>query len=274
MSIKQDKSVRSNAFLIKHLKHMAENGFLEIIEHEENCEFVINLNANWTLLSENDRFAYVLFRIKKDMRGRVVERSDKQLSRYILGGDIPLSVVASAAKASSINLQWIIDGNGEPYSDLDEPNSGDEFEPTTSSKSLIQIPRYDVHLSAGDGHWNEDNVTVLDHIPYTQKFLQKILNRKSISDLLILEVSGDSMLPTISDGDLVLVDKRALAKNDGIFAYVQDGLARVKRFRFLSGGGLEIVSDNRDIYSPELLSNADAEELTIIGRICWIGHTV
>jgi len=82
------------------------------------------------------------------------------------------------------------------------------------------------------------------------------------------------MLPTMSDGDLVLVDKRATQHSDGIFAYVQDGLARVKRFRFLASGKVEVVSDNKDVYPPETLDQAELEQISIIGRVRWIGHTV
>ena len=60
----------------------------------------------------------------------------------------------------------------------------------------------------------------------------------------------------------------------GIFAYVQDGLARVKRFRFLASGKVEVVSDNKEIYPPETLDQAELEQISIIGRVRWIGHTV
>lgn len=145
---------------------------------------------------------------------------------------------------------------------------------TLANLGSVQIPRYGVQLSAGNGHWNEDELTPLDYIPFTREFLQKKLNRKSTNDLLILEASGDSMLPTIAEGDLVLVDQRLKTQTDGIFAFVQDGLARVKRFKFLTGGRVQLVSDNKELYTPETLSNEEAEYLHIIGRVCWIGHTV
>ena len=275
MSNKQDKYVRSDVFLVKHLRRLANDGFFEILSQGKSIDFLINFRKNWTILSSNDRFAYALFKVAKGTRGQVVAKSDKQLSRYIAGGDIPLSVVASAARVANINLQWIIDGKGEPFSDLEDADNDIENEkPPANDNSFVQVPRYDVHLSAGDGHWNEDNVELLDYIPFTLEFLRKKLDRTTVTDLLILEGKGDSMWPTISDGDLILVDKSETQRVDGIFAYVQDGLARVKRFRFMANGKIEIVSDNRDLYSPETISNGDMLDMQLIGRVRWIGHTV
>ncbi len=274
MSTKQDKYVRSDVFLIKHLKKLANDGFLEIVSQEKSVDFLINFRADWTILSSNDRFAYALFKVAKGIRGQVVAKSDKQLSRYIAGGDIPLSVVAATARVASINLQWIIDGKSEPFSDLEDVDNNIENEKAPANyNSFVQIPRYDVHLSAGDGHLNDHKATLLDYIPFTREFLQKKLNRSSIDDLSILEATGDSMLPTISDGDLVLIDESDKTEIDGIFAYVQGDFARIKRLRFMMGGKIEIVSDN-EIYSSETLSKSDLEQFHIIGRVRWVGHTV
>lgn len=84
-----------------------------------------------------------------------------------------------------------------------------------NSEISIQIPRYDAHLAA----------------------------------------SGDSMPPTIAENDLMLVDERIKRGQDGIYAFVQDDFARVKRFKFMPGGRTEIVSDNADLYKPVTYSN-------------------
>lgn len=181
------------------------------------------------------------------------------LNNYLSGKSEPtISRLFAIAKACNVSLDELVG--------LSNPRYGTE--------DMVSIPRYDAHLSAGTGHWNEDNVTVIDHIPFTREFINKKLDRESANDLLILETRGDSMLPTISDRDLVLVDKRAQSRADGIFAYVQDGMARVKRFKFMPGGKVQIVSDNSAVYTPETYSNEEMEQLDIIGRVRWIGHTV
>jgi len=137
---------------------------------------------------------------------------------------------------------------------------------------FVGIPRYDAWLGAGDGAFNE-RARRIDDIPFTREFLQRKLGRNTAEGLAILEARGDSMEPTISDGDLVLVDRRQDRLEDGIMAFVRDDTAYVKRIRCLLDG-IEIISDNRDIYEPLVVSRERLDELTIIGRVRWIGRVL
>jgi phage repressor protein C with HTH and peptisase S24 domain len=193
----------------------------------------------------------------------IAEVSDETIAKWRDGKAKPqFFSICSLAEKADVSIEWLLSGEGA------------QSKSPTIQEGHVGIPRYDVQLSAGDGNWNEDSLKPLDYIPFTKEFLKKKLDRKSTTDLLILEASGDSMLPTIAEGDLVLVDQRMKIRTDGVYAFIQDGLARVKRFRFMAGGKVQIVSDNREIYPPETLSNEEAEYLHIIGRVRWIGHTV
>jgi len=168
-------------------------------------------------------------------------------SRIWKEGTVPKSeLLTRISKHTDVSLNWLLLGAGPMLMSDVETTTGD----------AIEIPRYDVHLSAGDGHLNDHKARLLDYIPFTREFLQKKLNRSSIKDLSILEATGDSMLPTISDGDLVLIDESDKSEIDGIFAYVQGDFARIKRLRFMMGGKIEIVSDN-EIYASETVTGSD-----------------
>jgi len=190
--------------------------------------------------------------------------SDRTIGNYERGESNPdTQYLHKLSDVLSINLNWLVTGLG--------PMKLEGL--VSAEKTSVKIPRYDVHLSAGDGHLNDHKATLLDYIPFTREFLQKKLNRSSIDDLSILEATGDSMLPTISDGDLVLIDESDKTEIDGIFAYVQGDFAHIKRLHFMMGGKIEIVSDN-NLYSPQILSGNDLEHFRILGRVRWIGHTV
>jgi phage repressor protein C with HTH and peptisase S24 domain len=135
---------------------------------------------------------------------------------------------------------------------------------------FIGIPRYDAVLAGGHGAFNERS-EILDHIPFTVDFIEKKLGRKSTAGLVVLEVRGDSMEPTISDGDLVIVDQDHRRLRDGVYAFILDDAAHVKRLRNRFDG-IEIISDNDRIYSPFLLEQQRLGELQIIGRVRWCGH--
>lgn len=82
-------------------------------------------------------------------------------------------------------------------------------------------------------------------------------------DFFFLRISGHSMEPTISDGDLVLIRKQPMVDNGEIAAVLCDKEdATVKRV-VLSGGKMILSSDNKD-YQPMVF---DAAQCTILGKV-------
>ena len=81
------------------------------------------------------------------------------------------------------------------------------------------------------------------------------------------------MEPTISDGSLVLVDQMDQDISGSIMAFVHEDCAYIKRLQKYFGG-IDVVSDNKDLYPPHQIRDADLDQLTIIGRVRWIGKTL
>ena len=153
----------------------------------------------------------------------------------------------------SVDLNWLILGSS-----------------VTPNSEFLGIPRYDARLAAGDGVFN-DRAQLIDFIPFTKDFLVKKIGRSSTEGLSVVEVRGDSMEPTIGDGDLVLVDQTNKDFEDGIVTFVLDDMTCVKRIRRFFDG-IEIISDNRDLYPPMLLERDRINEMQIIGRVRWCGR--
>ncbi len=133
------------------------------------------------------------------------------------------------------------------------------------------VPRYDVELAAGDGQVNEEGEPV-EHLAFSRAWLKRM--GVPAGDAVLLKVRGNSMQPTLHDGDLVLVDRRHKAIRDRqIYAFVEPGgETRIKRLE-CAGDQLLIRSDNPDC-PTELRSKAEAKEITIIGRVIWSGHVL
>jgi len=94
------------------------------------------------------------------------------------------------------------------------------------------------------------------------------------SQLRIMHVQGDSMAPTLLDGDAVLVDMTRRAPNPpGIFV-LDDGLGLVaKRLEHIPSSdppAVRVISDN-GFYSPYERS---AGEIHIVGRIRWFAREI
>lgn len=80
---------------------------------------------------------------------------------------------------------------------------------------------------------------------------------------------GDSMAPTIHDGDLVLLDRsqRRISEPDALWAYTVGDLAAIKRLR-PKGDRMIILSDNPAVPADE----EPIEQINIVARVVFIGR--
>lgn len=76
---------------------------------------------------------------------------------------------------------------------------------------------------------------------------------------------GDSMVPTIGDGDPLLIDLRqnTIRSRDAIWAFAVGQIGGIKRLRPQPDGSVEILSDNPNV--P--IDRAAEDELHVIGRV-------
>ncbi|MBR9765430.1 MAG: helix-turn-helix transcriptional regulator [Rhodobacteraceae bacterium] len=144
------------------------------------------------------------------------------------------------------------------------------------------IPVHAATLAAGGGALNGEE-PVVDHLAFKRAWLSRI--GISPANAVLARVAhgelGESMMPTICPGDMVLIDtsKREIpqrppnykSKKSPIYAFTTEDGARVKRLAQLNDV-IILVSDNPDI-SPEFLSKDRWSEVNVIGKVVWWGHT-
>lgn len=133
----------------------------------------------------------------------------------------------------------------------------------------VQVPKYDVRASAGHGAQVTDE-SVVNHLAFSAAWVRKMgLDARSMA---LIEARGDSMSPTIMDGDLMLLDTRAgRVKSEGVYVINLQGALLVKRLRIRLSGIVEIVSDNAK-YGCETISGDELDRLVIVGRVIWHGQ--
>ncbi len=93
------------------------------------------------------------------------------------------------------------------------------------------------------------------------------LSRKGVvSAMRLAQVSGDSMLPTLKDGDFVLFDTSKRDPLDGKIMVVGiDNYLYIKRVR-ISPDGIFLVSDNKAVYEPW---RVNLENTRFLGLVIW-----
>lgn len=135
---------------------------------------------------------------------------------------------------------------------------------------LLIVPKLDVEASAGPGSAPGLEAT-LGHYGFDRQWLQRISGGRP-ENLSIVQVRGDSMSPTLIDGDDILVERVDGSKRlrDGIYVLQRDDALLVKRVTLSpSAGRLHIASDNPAYPS---WPDCDAGGVQIIGRVVWSGR--
>jgi hypothetical protein len=158
------------------------------------------------------------------------------------------------------------------YFDVDESLFGGPASAPRHAKGLIAIPRFDVRASAGAGAFIEGEQPVA-HLGFDEAFLKQ-LSTASPGDLSIIRVRGDSMFPTLSDGDDIMVDRSAAGARlqDGIYVLRRDETLMVKRIAVHPGSALLTISSDNNSYPT--WPDCDANDVEVIGRVVWAGRKI
>lgn len=131
----------------------------------------------------------------------------------------------------------------------------------------IKIPLYKGTLAAGGGSDNEDGDVIIDDLTFKKDWLEKNI-RAPIAQLRMVKIRGESMEPTIYDGDVVMVDcSQSMPKQDGVYAIWYDGGAIAKRVDIdAPRRQLKLRSDNSNYPAVDVY---DVNDLVVIGRVVW-----
>lgn len=133
------------------------------------------------------------------------------------------------------------------------------------------IPQYDAKAAAGLGSENP-HVEIRSTLAFKREWLRvKGVNPKN---LIVIYADGQSMWPTISDRDVLLVDRSQLDPIDGqVFVLAHGEKAIVKRLIQCPIGSWIVRSDNDDKvdYPDRVFTRSDANEHRIIGKVIWRG---
>jgi phage repressor protein C with HTH and peptisase S24 domain len=135
---------------------------------------------------------------------------------------------------------------------------------------FAQIPHYNVLAAAGAGAYN-GHEEQLKPLAFRRDWLAS--RHLSPANLVIVDVTGESMLPSLSDGDLVLVD-RSQTEITGGRTYVlrMDNHLLVKNLQMLPYGLVQVSSFNSG-YQPYQVNLADEGlDIAVIGRVVASMH--
>jgi len=145
-------------------------------------------------------------------------------------------------------------------------------EPEGRTGGLVPVKRILVQASAGPGSYAGEERGG-PYLAFDEKWL-KALTQSPPSKLSIIRVDGDSMAPTLSAGDDILVDLGDCAGRirDGIYVLRADDVLVVKRLAIDPTGRRVTVQSDNPAY-PDW-PDCDLESIHCIGRVIWAGRKI
>lgn len=189
------------------------------------------------------------------------ERAQQQLVGF--NSDRPIN--------EQVDVKDVIDEKSNtPYSITEEFKDDDKVSETYTpyfKHDVVKIPQYNVKASAGGGLM-VGNENIIGQISVGKDWIYK--QGLANLNLALIEVSGDSMEPTLSDGDLAmisLIKPNCTDTVEGIHIFSIDGEVRIKRLtRDLSKRGYHLRSDNQ-LYGNDYIEESELHRMNIIGKL-------
>lgn len=197
---------------------------------------------------------------------REAQIDEKSLRKYLEGtGEPGLANLRRLAARGGVTVEWLATGEGPRDPAVLAAVSG--CGPSLADFALV--PRYDIRAAAGGGALVQSE-QVVDHLAFKRSWLRH--EGISPSRCALIEATGDSMEPTISAGDLVLVALDQInPASEGVFVLRRRNALLIKRLQLLHTGQLQIRSDNPG-YQVELVAPQDIQALQLVGRVRWVGR--
>jgi phage repressor protein C with HTH and peptisase S24 domain len=158
------------------------------------------------------------------------------------------------------------------YFAISETLLGGPADEWRDADALVSITRHPVRASAGPGAVVNEGLGK-PYFGFDERWL-KALTPTPASKLSIVRVEGDSMSPTLNDGDDILVDLGDCTDRlrDGIYVLRVDDSLVVKRLALSPMGRRVTVQSDNPAY-PDW-PDCGLGEIHCIGRVIWSGRKV
>lgn len=216
--------------------------------------------------------------------------SQSGLHRILNGGLPTMDVLIAIAIKTDSSVEWLATGLGSQRRVANDAvvdpmsGSGSFLEHTQNGPSrterlpdalkaadFVNLPQYDVRASAGRG------LIAINEMPVSETAFERnfLRNLGGVPEYCFMMWSaGDSMYPTIPDNSLMIVDSSQTIVDHGcIYVFTVGNAVLVKRAKWRMDGRLELTSDNVAGNYPIETFDADrVEDLTVVGRVIFIGH--
>ena len=177
-----------------------------------------------------------------------------------------LDRIASTLKTSPAYLRGETD-DPSPNPALQDRQIEWRGPPMQPAADIVELEEFDVSFGLGSSFIHDVPVTGTKRV-FSRAWIRQF-TQSPLEYLFFATGTGDSMVPTIQDADVVLIDSydRTPRFADKIWAVELGGLGAIKRLRpTRDGTGMKLISSNPEV--PEEVAYDD--EMRIVGRVAAV----
>ena len=226
----------------------------------------INDSENENTIGQRLRTARLLIGLSQAQVAEKIGVSQTSIQHLESGRNQNSRHLVMLAEAVGVRPEWLMSGRHPMLKDApDTPRP-------PSDKDFAVIPQFTARGASGAGYLN-DHVEVTGGLAFKRTWLARE-NLKE-GDLRVIYNSGNSNEPTLSDGEVLLIDvAKKEPRNGKMFAILTaDGEVIIKRMISDLAGGWLVRSDNPDKsrYPDLAVSEESIAAIEIIGQVVWRG---
>lgn len=168
------------------------------------------------------------------------------------------SNLVAVARAGNVTVEWLATGK-EPK----DPAL------VMSAEGYLQVPFYDTRLvSVGNDLFDAEPATQSIMVPAS--WPAESVGTSS-SSLAFVRMGGDSMKPTLRDGDLLLIDRNDQVVSNSVYVFFWSGVIFIQRLQQTLNG--VVFFQEGDLEPSKMPDFVEFEGRNgIVGRVLWSGR--
>ena len=165
------------------------------------------------------------------------EVTEQAVSGWLRTGKIDKRKIPKLAKLAGLPLSHFGMGDDAPARPVSPPATAGDY---------VRVQQLEAEAGMGDARINDDYPEVIRSVDFEPSYIRAIVGFVPAPGRLVLVTGkGDSMMPTIQPGDVVVVDTGITSfDGDGLYLINMGNGQQIKRL--LDRGVIHVASDNRE----------------------------
>lgn len=190
--------------------------------------------------------------------------------QQILAGTTKRSrLLPDIAREFGVSVEYLLGATDDPRSTRQALLEGGPVE-LIADERVVAIQKMDFTHGRPARYYGEFQKGDDVELAYFDKGFLQAFTRAPSTKLFLATGLGDTMAPTLTDRDSIIIDetRRHIDDQDRIWAIIYGSVHMIRRIRRTTTNRVMVISESTSVPDFE----ADDSEVIIVGRVVWMGR--